>query len=140
MRQLTGRLTDLDGSGAIDGLGETREVWNTTTFGTGYDFLAGFRMPLNAGAGGLRIPSNGGTAATDWVMRLLDLDGDGAFWGADEWNAVASVSDGGDFPDRARAVAFYSGSVAAVSLPPALPALALATGGLTPLRRRTAPL
>lgn len=131
------RLTDLDGSGVIDDPAETREVWNTTVFGTSYDFLAGFGMALNARTGELLITSNDSNAEGDWVMRLLDLNGDGAFWGADEWSAVTSLSDGGSYPDRARAVAFYSGSVAAVPLPPALPAMAVAVGALGLLRRRS---
>jgi len=134
------RLTDLDGSGLIDTAEETEEVWNTSLLGGAFDFLAGFSMALNDLTGELLLTSNDGSATGDWVIRLLDLDGDGAFWGDEEWSAVLARSESGTYPERARAVAFYSStSPAAVPAPPALPALAAALAGLgllRPLRRR----
>ncbi|TDL88069.1 hypothetical protein [Meridianimarinicoccus aquatilis] len=130
-------LTDLDGSGTIDDPSETMELWNTSLLTGTYDFLAGFGMALNDLTGELLITSNDSNSEGDWVMRLLDLDGDGAFWGTGEWSAVASRSDGGVYPDRARQVAFYSASaVSSVPLPASLPILASAISGLALLRRR----
>ena len=133
------RLTDLDGSGTIDTPEETQEVWNTTLLGSEYDFLAGFGMALNDATGELLITSNDSNAEGDWVMRLLDLDGDGAFWGDDEWNAVLARSEGGTYPNRARQVAFYTNAGATpVPLPAGLPVLSAALAGLALIRRRRA--
>ncbi|WP_116133857.1 hypothetical protein [Tropicimonas sp. IMCC34043] len=129
------RLTDLDGSGMIDGDGETEEVWNTSVLGDTYDFLAGFSMALNEQTGEFLITSNDSDSIGDWVIRLLDLDGDGAFWGDDEWSAVLLLADSGTYPQRARDVAFFD-QPAPVPLPASLPALAAALGGLGILRAR----
>ncbi|MFV0361158.1 VPLPA-CTERM sorting domain-containing protein [Tropicimonas sp.] len=129
------RLTDLDGSGAIDALGEAREVWNTSLLGDSFEFLAGFSMALSNVTGELLITSNAGSDIGDWVIRLFDLDGNGSFWGEGEWSAVLARSENGEYPQRARAVAFYD-QPAAVPLPASLPLLGGALAGLAMLRRR----
>lgn len=127
------RLTDIDASGVIDQPDETDEVWNTTLLAGAYDFLAGFDMAYDALTGDILIMSNDSDAIGDWVIRLSDLDGDGAFWSDGEWKAVLARSAGGIYPDRPRALTFYT---APVPLPPMLPAMALALGGVAILRRR----
>lgn len=127
------RLTDLDGSGQIDSADESVEVWNTSFLDAAFTFLAGFGLDLNEDTGELLITSNDGSATGNWIMRLLDLDGDGAFWGADESQIVLSLGAQGTYPDRARNVAFY---VAPVPLPAALPLLLAGLGGLAAIGRR----
>ncbi len=129
------RLTDLDGSGNIDG-SETSEVWNTSLLDPLYTFFAGFGLALNDATGEILITSNDTGANGDWIVRLLDLDGDGAFWGADETSVVLSRLDQGTYPDRPRNVAFYETPVAPVPLPAGLPLLAAALGAVALLRRR----
>lgn len=128
------RFTDLDGSGVIDAADEVAEVWNTTLLGPGYSFLAGFSMALDEATGEFLLTSNGSVPGSDWIVRLLDLDGDGAFWGTGESGVVLSRLDQGSLPDRPRSVAFYT--VAPVPLPATLPMMALGLAGLAALRRR----
>lgn len=127
------RLTDLDGSGTID-TSETFEVWNTSLLDPMYSFLAGFGLALNETTGEILITSNAGSANGTWITRLLDLDGDGAFWGDGESQVVLSLLEQGEVPDRPRNVAFYT--PAPVPLPAGLPLLGAALGGLALLRRR----
>jgi hypothetical protein len=131
------RLTDLDGSGDIDA-SETAEVWNTSLLDSVYSFFAGFGLALNDATGEILITSNDTGAAGDWIVRLLDLDGDGAFWGTDETSVVLSRLDQGTYPDRPRNVAFYNAPVAPVPVPAGLPLLAAGIGALALLRRRAA--
>ncbi len=129
------RLTDLDGNGSIDA-SETAAVWNTSLLDPLYTFFAGFGLALNDLTGEVLITSNDTGAEGDWIVRLLDLDGDGAFWGADETSVVLSRLGQGTYPDRPRNVAFYDAPVAPVPLPAGLPLLAAALGVMAVLRRR----
>lgn len=130
------RLTDLDGSGSIDPT-ETVEVWNTSLLDPVYGFLAGFGLALNDATGEVLITSNSGSANGTWITRLLDLDGDGAFWGDGESRVVLSLAEHGSAPQRPRNVAFYT--PAPVPLPATLPLLAAALGAAALLRRTRRP-
>jgi hypothetical protein len=130
------RLTDLDGSGVIDALDEAVEVWNTSLLDPAYTFLAGFGLDLNETTGEILITSNAGADSGKWILQLLDLDGDGAFWGVGESNVVLNAADQGNYPNRPRNVAFYETPVAPVPLPAALPLLAAGLGSLALFGRR----
>jgi hypothetical protein len=131
------RLTDLDGNGEIDAF-EAVEVWNTTLLDPAYTFLAGFGLALKEATGEILITSNASPASGRWVTRLLDLDGDGAFWGAGESRTILSLLDHGTLPQRPRNVAFYTtpAAPAPVPLPAGLPLLVAALSGMAWLRRR----
>lgn len=128
------RLTDLDLSGTI-APSEVREVWNTSLLDPLYTFFAGFGLALNDTTGEILITSNDTGAQGKWVTRLLDLDGDGAFWGVGESRVVLSALEQGSLPQRPRNVAFYTPTP--VPLPASLPLMIAALGG-TVLWRRNA--
>lgn len=129
------RLTDLDGSGVIDAASEVVEVWSSALLELGYNAFAGFSLAVNDLTGEIIITSNDSDAGGDWVVRLFDLDGDGAFLGEGESSIVLSRLDQGISPDRPRSVAFYSAPVAPVPLPASLPLLMAGLAGLALLRR-----
>ena len=133
------RLTDLDGSGVIDAANEVVEAWNTTLLPAGYSFLAGFGLDLNDKTGEVFITSNGSTPGSDWIIRLLDENGDGTFWDDGETTVALSRLDQGTWPDRPRNVAVYAtpgDAPAPVPLPAALPLFAAGLGALGLLHRR----
>lgn len=123
------RYTDLDGSGVIDAAAEVVEAWNTSLLDDAYGFLAGFSMDYDALSGALLITSNGANAASTWVTRLVDLDGDGRFWSEGETSTIWSQLDHGSLPNRPRAVASYA-PPAAVPLPAGLVLMLTGLGGL----------
>lgn len=122
-------LTDLDSSGTIDQANEVVEAWSTSLLGAGYSVLAGFGLTVNQLTGEVLITSNGSTPGSDWIISLLDLDGDGTFFGEGEWRFVLDRLTNLTSPDRVRNVAFYEApQVSAVPVPAALPLLAAALG------------
>ncbi|PZQ96875.1 MAG: hypothetical protein DI533_15025 [Cereibacter sphaeroides] len=133
------RFTDLDGSGVIDAANEVAEVWNTRFLDPAYTFLAGFGMDVNEKTGEIFLTSNAGADNGTWILRLLDLDGNGDFFGLGESEVVLSLSDNGAYPVRPRNVAVYStpvDPVAPVPLPAAMPLMIAGLGALGLLRRR----
>ncbi|MFT3988190.1 VPLPA-CTERM sorting domain-containing protein [Aestuariivirga sp.] len=130
-------LHDLNGNGIIDQASEVVQAWSTTLLGAGYTFLAGFGLSVNQETGEVLITSNASGANGDWIIRLLDLDGDGTFFGAGEWSFVLDRLDQGTYPDRPRNVSFYDApEVSPVPVPGALPLLASGLVGLGVLARR----
>ncbi|NBB84479.1 MAG: hypothetical protein GVY28_13890 [Alphaproteobacteria bacterium] len=105
------RLTDTDGSGAIDAAGEAAEVWTSTLLPDGIAPFAGFSVATD-GAGRVALTSNGGAPGEDFVALLEDRNSDGDFLDAGETQVLGSRADDPDGFDRPRAVAFYEGPVA----------------------------
>jgi hypothetical protein len=126
-------LTDLDSSGAIDAPGEVVEAWNTSLLDDAHGFLAGFALAMNEITGEILITSNDGAASGDWIIRLLDLDGDGTFFDAGEWSFVLDRTAQGTYPDRPRDVTYYTSPV---PVPATLPLLASGIGALGTLAAR----
>ena len=102
------RLTDLDGSGAIDQPEETVEIWNTNQLPGVFDNLAGFSIASD-GNGRLALTSNDGGRFGDNVYILEDLNGDGDYFDVGETNVLASRAFDEDALERPRSVAFYEG-------------------------------
>ena len=109
---------------------EVVKAWSTSLLDAGHTFLAGFGLTVDEATSSVLITSNTGGISGDWIISLLDLDGDGTFFGANEWSYALDRALQGTYPDRARNVAFYDATVAPVPLPAALPLLAAALAGL----------
>ncbi len=127
------RLTDLDGSGAIDGIGEAVEVWNASLLPDPYFSEIGFGMSVGAD-GSILLTSNAGSDLGRSIFYLLDLDGDGLFFGEGETQVVLNAADSGGFPNRPRNVMHYAPSP--IPLPAGLPLMASALLMIAALRRR----
>ena len=100
------RLTDLDGSGAIDQPNETVEIWNTDQLPSVFENFAGFSIAAD-GEGRIALTSNDSDRFGDNVYILDDLNGDGDYFDVGETNILASRAFDGDALDRPRAVEFY---------------------------------
>ncbi len=100
------RLTDLDGSGAIDQPNETVEIWNTEELPSVFENFAGFSIASD-GEGRLALTSNDSDRFGDNVYILEDLNGDGDYFDTGETNILASRAFDDDALDRPRAVEFY---------------------------------
>ena len=100
------RLTDLDGSGAIDQPDETVEIWNTEQLPSVFENFAGFSIASD-GEGRLALTSNDSDRFGDNVYILEDLNGDGDYFDVGETNILASRAFDDSALDRPRAVEFY---------------------------------
>ncbi|WP_108661471.1 calcium-binding protein [Acuticoccus kandeliae] len=101
------RLTDLDGSGAIDSPEEAVEVWNFSALPDEYAAANGFSIAAMDG-GDIVFTINGGDPNTKNVVRLSDLDGDGDYFDAGETVIALSNALDETIANRPRALAFYS--------------------------------
>ncbi len=101
------RLTDRDGSGAIDQVNESQEIWNAGLLPNGYAASAGPGMDVMVD-GSVLLALNGGAANQDSVVRLIDANGDGDFLDEGETRIVLSRADGADFLSRPRPVEEYA--------------------------------
>lgn len=101
------RLTDLDGSGAIDAPNESVEVWNSAMLPPGYGQSAGFSISA-AKNGSVALAVNGGEPGTKNVYLLTDYDGDGTFGGEEETQVFASNAFDAGSLYRPRAVEHYN--------------------------------
>lgn len=99
------RLTDRDGSGAIDATDEVAVVWDSTLLPEGYSQFAGFSVASN-GAGRVALTSNGSDPAQRSIWLLEDRNGDGDFLDAGETGVFASAALDADGLERPRAVEF----------------------------------
>ncbi|GAB5373743.1 MAG: hypothetical protein AcusKO_02050 [Acuticoccus sp.] len=104
------RLTDLDGSGAIDQPDETVEIWNTDYLPDVFDTFAGFSIAAD-GEGRIAVTSNDSGAFGDNVYILDDLNGDGDYFDAGEANVLASRAFDETTLERPRSLEFYDGAV-----------------------------
>ncbi len=100
------RLTDLDGSGAIDQPNETVEIWNTEQLPSVFENFAGFSIAAD-GEGRIALTSNDSDRFGDNVYILDDLNGDGDYFDVGETNILASRAFDDSALDRPRAVEFY---------------------------------
>lgn len=101
------RLTDRDGSGAIDAPNESVEVWNSSMLPPGYGQLAGFSISAAAN-GSVALAVNGAGPSTKNVYLLTDYDGDGTFGGEEEAQVFASNAFDAGSLYRPRAVEHYN--------------------------------
>jgi alpha-tubulin suppressor-like RCC1 family protein len=99
------RLTDRDGSGAIDAADEVDVVWNSTRLPEGFSQFAGFSVATD-GAGRVALTSNGADPAQRSVWLLTDRNGDGDFLDDGETGVLASAALDPDGLQRPRAVDF----------------------------------
>jgi hypothetical protein len=103
------RLTDLDGSGAIDRADEAMLVWDENHVPPGYRM--GYSFPMAIGPGGeLMVGSDDGGFQGDNIFRLIDLNGDGDFM--DEGETIVWADGGagsGVFIDNARCMDYLQG-------------------------------
>lgn len=96
------RLTDSDGSKAIDRQEEAVEVWNASAMPEGFDIFVGFSVAADED-GNVTLTADGN------VVTLTDLNADGDF--LDEGETTILGSDQfDDMLDRPRAVEFYEGA------------------------------
>lgn len=127
-------LTDLDGSGMIDGAGEVAELWNNSLLDLEFATFVGFGVAA-AENGDLVLTSNG-FGNEDTLIYLTDLNGDGDYFDDGETLVpLAGPRDG--LPVRARNAQFY---IAPIPLPAGLPLLAGGLVLLGPMRARRAKL
>ena len=76
------RLQDLDGSGKVDASGEITEIWTTKNLPVDAVADVGFSLTTNSN-GDVLLAANGFSGDAS-VLRLVDADGDNAFFGATE--------------------------------------------------------
>ncbi|NEP18507.1 MAG: hypothetical protein F6J97_16665 [Leptolyngbya sp. SIO4C1] len=100
------RLTDEDGSGDINAANEATEVWNTDALPAGFKVFSGFSIALGPDQE-LVVTSNGNDAENN-LFRLVDRNGDGDYFDADETIPYLAASLTGAVPERARAVEYAS--------------------------------
>ncbi|MEM9154824.1 MAG: hypothetical protein AAGB13_07255 [Cyanobacteria bacterium P01_F01_bin.33] len=98
------RLSDGDGSGAIDNPNEAVEVWNTDAIPAGFASFSGFSIAFGPDRE-LVVTSNGNESENN-LFRLVDLNNDGDYFDANETISYAAQSLTGTIPDRARAVEY----------------------------------
>ncbi|MCA9283575.1 MAG: hypothetical protein KDA22_00055 [Phycisphaerales bacterium] len=99
------RLTDLDGSGAIDDAGEVATVWTESQVPAGFELGSSFGLAIGPDAR-LALGSAGATTA-DNVFLLQDLNADGDYLDDGETTVWANGGAGsGDFVDNPRALEF----------------------------------
>lgn len=104
--QILWRLTDLDSSGAIDDASEAVAVWDETCVPPDYELSGTFSLAVGP-SGEMVVTSNGSdTGNRDNVFRLVDRNGDGDFYDADETLVWAEGNGDGVFVERARAVEY----------------------------------
>jgi hypothetical protein len=103
LRSLT-RLTDLDGSGAIDQPNETEEVWNESLVPAGLELGSSFGAGI--GPGGEVMIGSAGADIRDNMFRLIDMNGDGDFLDAGETIAWATGNGSGVFTDNPRSMEY----------------------------------
>ncbi|MEM7746746.1 MAG: Ig-like domain-containing protein [Pseudomonadota bacterium] len=96
------RLTDLDGSGTIDAVGEVQEIWNSTTLPAALQTFVAFSLAADED-GRITLTSDSN------VLTLTDLNADGDYLDSGETTVAASAISG-DPIDRPRAVEFYEGT------------------------------
>ena len=100
------RLTDLDGSGAIDDAAEAEEIWNWDYMPEGFAASVGFSIAGGAN-GDVIITTNAGDASGRNVVRLTDLNNDGDFMDVDETVIALSNAIDAAIAGRPRAVTYY---------------------------------
>ena len=132
------KVTDLDGSGAIDAANEVAEVWNDGLLDAAFRKFVGFGIAVDDESGDVVLTSNGGPAETDFLIYLSDLNGDGDYFDVGETVVPLSQAAAG-LPARARNAEFYNAPTP-VPLPAGLPLLSIGLICMAGLkaRRRTA--
>jgi hypothetical protein len=102
------RLTDLDGSGAIDQASEAALVWDENHVPDGYLMASSFGMAV--GPNSELLVGSAGAAEADNIFRLIDLNGDGDCMDAGEtiiWADGGGAS--GVFIDNPRSLEYVLG-------------------------------
>ncbi len=107
--QVLFRLTDLNESGTIDDESEAVAIWDETYIPDPNDFEMSATFSLAVGPGGeIAVTSNGGDdpGERDNIFRLVDLNGDRAFYDEGETIIWAKGNGPDTFVERARAVEY----------------------------------
>ncbi len=99
------RLSDTNGSGAIDDASEITEVWNESLVPPGFTLSSSFDMAV--GPDGELLVTSAGATSSDNIFRLVDLNHDGDFLDAGETIVWADGGGGsGVFIDNPRTIQY----------------------------------
>lgn len=102
-RPVVYRLTDLDGSKAIDAPEEAVEIWNASALPDGYEMFVGFNIEADE-------DGNVILTADEHVVTLSDLNGDGDYLDENETQILTSGQDDAEII-RPRTLATYEETV-----------------------------